>query len=56
MNILPSCMYALRAQECQKQASEPLDLELQMVVSCHVGAGNLTPDALQEQQFLLTTE
>ena len=26
----------------QKQVSNSLELELQMVVSCHVGAGNLT--------------
>ena len=33
---------------------DPLELELQTVVSCHLGAGN--PGSLEEQTVLLTTE
>lgn len=34
--------YVSKAQGGQKRASSPLELELQMVVSDHVGAGNRT--------------
>ena len=37
----------------QKRASDPLELELQEVVSCHVGAGNEPSSA---QCVLLTSE
>jgi hypothetical protein len=37
----------------QKMASDPLELELQMVVSCHMGA-HLYP--LEEQPMILVTE
>ena len=39
----------------QKRVLGPLELEVQMVVSCHMGAGNQT-QVLEEQQVLLTTE
>jgi len=35
---------------------DPLELELQIVVSCHVGAGNLSPGTVEEQPVFLTTE
>jgi hypothetical protein len=35
---------------------DSLELELQTVVSCHVGAGNWTPLALEEQPVLLIDE
>lgn len=35
--------------------SDPLELELQMVVGCYVGAG-IKPGNLQEQQVLLNTK
>ena len=41
-------------QECQKKMSDPLELELQTVVSCHVGAGNQTLVLLQGQVLLPT--
>ena len=59
MNVLPACISVHHCVLCtyrgQKQASESLELELQITVSCHVGAGklNLVP---QEKQVLLTTE
>jgi hypothetical protein len=42
-----ACMYVstqcvCRAQRSQKRALEPLELELWMVVSCHMDAGNQT--------------
>ena len=40
----------------QKRALNFLELELQMSVSCHVGAGELNPSPLEEQPELLTTE
>lgn len=33
---------------------DPLELDLEMVVHCHVGAGN-KPSPLQEQTVLLTS-
>lgn len=36
----------------QKMASEPLELDIQMVMSCHVGSGGL----LQDAWVHLTTE
>lgn len=36
---LPSCLVS---SEAKKRALDPLKLGLQMVVSCHVGAGNRT--------------
>jgi hypothetical protein len=38
----------------QMRASDPLELGLQMVVSHHMGAGNLGP--LEEQHEVWTTE
>lgn len=40
------------------RASDPLEVELQMAVSCHAGARNSTGDlwSLEEQPRLLTTE
>lgn len=35
-------MHMPGAQGGQKMMSDPLELELLMVVSCHVGAGNQT--------------
>ena len=39
-----------------KEVLSHLELELQMSVSCHVGAGELNPSPLEEQPELLTTE
>ena len=35
-------LYAYRVHRDQKRGSDPLELELQMVVGHHVGAGNQT--------------
>lgn len=44
MGILPTCMcvYHLHAwcPQSTEEAVRPLELELQMVVSCHMNAGN----------------
>lgn len=37
------------AHSDHKKASDPLELELRMTGSCHVGAGDLKPSSLQEQ-------
>ena len=46
MIILPACIYMYQVCACcpqgQKRASNPLELGLQIVVNCHVGAGNRT--------------
>lgn len=39
MGILPECM-CVHTED--KKTSDPLDLELQMIVSCHVDAGTQT--------------
>lgn len=39
----------------EKRVLSPLELELQMIMSCSVGAGNC-PGPLREQPVLLTTE
>lgn len=45
------------AQEGQKTVSDPQELELQMVVSCHLyGSWELNPDSLEERQVFLTIE
>ena len=38
------------------KVSDPLELELQTVVSCHVGYWELNPYPLEEQSMQLTTE
>jgi hypothetical protein len=48
-------MYISDINGNQKRVLGPLELEVQMVVSCHMGAGNQT-QVLEEQQVLLTTE
>jgi hypothetical protein len=47
-------IYIPGAYRGQKRASDPLKLELQMVVSHNEGPGNV--DALEEQRVLLITE
>ena len=44
MNILPACMSMSMpgANECQKRASDPIELELQIVVSHLAGSGTRT--------------
>jgi hypothetical protein len=37
---LPACMYVYTHVWCPQRPEGPWELELQMVVSCHVGAGN----------------
>lgn len=56
MNVLLSCMSAHGICSWLEEdgPSDPLSLELQVVVSCCVGAGNRTHDQEQEQ-LLLTT-
>lgn len=39
-----------------ERASDLLELELEMVLSCQIGAGNWTRDSLQEKEVLLTAE
>jgi hypothetical protein len=54
MNVLPACMSGtLRGQ---KMASDQLELELQTVESCHVGAGNQTPLCKSSQCVLFTSQ
>lgn len=38
VGVMPACISVYH----QKRASDSLELELQMIVSCHVGAGNQT--------------
>jgi hypothetical protein len=38
------------------RVSDPLELELQTVASCHMDAGNWTLGPLEEQPVLLTAE
>jgi len=47
------CIDALPAHVCIR-ISDPLELELQMVVSCHEGDSNLGPP--EQQTVLLNTE
>lgn len=58
MKVSQECMYVHHARACHLQrdlrASDPLELQLWMVVSHQVGDLNLDP--LKEQPFLLTTE
>ena len=53
-----ACMYVRTPVSCsaygQKRASDPLELELWMVVSRHMGAGNQTQ--ILPLSVLLTTE
>lgn len=42
MNVLPACMSVHCVLRDQKRASDPLGLDLQMAMCCHVGAGNQT--------------
>jgi hypothetical protein len=44
------------ALRSQRRASDTLDLELQMVVSHHLGTGEQSLDPLEEHQVFLTTE
>ena len=42
MSVLPICLSVCHAHArgSQKRSLDPLELQLEMVVSCHVGAGN----------------
>lgn len=42
------------AHGCQKRGSDPLGLELKMVVSCHVDVGNCIPVLKGQSVFLKT--
>jgi hypothetical protein len=48
--LCAECMPSARGS--QKRVSDPLEPELQMAVSCHVGPGN--PNPLEEQLVILT--
>lgn len=55
VSILPTCIYVYTTCDpgyCrdQKRVSEPLKPEFQMVVICHVGAGNGTPVLCRSSQ------
>lgn len=51
MGVNFACVYM-----CSGELSGPLELEVELVVSCHVdGCWNLSPSPLQEQQMVLTT-
>jgi hypothetical protein len=57
MSILPACVCTQcmpGTHRSPTRASDPLEVDLWMVVSCQVGTVNLDP--LQEQKMLLTTE
>lgn len=49
-------MYMTGAHGSQKRLSDSLELELLVVVSCHVGGWNLNPDDLGKQPVLCITE
>ena len=56
--ILHVCLVCMYTHECntlrgQKRALNPLDLELRMVVSCHVGSGNGTWVLCKNSQYPL---
>lgn len=40
MIVLPACLSVVIHRGGQKRATDPWELELQMVISCHVGPGN----------------
>jgi hypothetical protein len=44
------------AQKEQERVSDPLEVELQMAVSCVCGCWELNPGLLEEQSVLLTNE
>lgn len=54
VDVLPACAYC--AWGGQKRALVSLTLELQTVVSCHVGARKLNLGPLQGQLVFLNTE
>lgn len=56
VNVLSSYMSVFGACRGQKSTPGPLELELQMTESHHVGAWELNLGLLQEQQVLLTSE
>lgn len=47
-------LYVAGAHGHQKRASDSLEMGLQMLVRCHMGARALKTDPLQEQQVLLS--
>ena len=49
----PACISVPGALGIQKRASDLLELELQMVVSLYVGAGNSTQVLWKNSQFLI---
>ena len=48
--------HVYNAHRYQKRVSDPLELELQLVVSHYVGAGKSNHGPLQEQSVLLNIE
>lgn len=60
MDVFPhACvgtMCVLGSSGSQKKTSDPLELELQRVVSCHVGTKNRTQVLLEKHSLLLTAE
>ena len=55
MGVLPTYIYTMRmfgTHEGQKSTSDPLDLQLQIIVNCW----ELNLDPLEEQPVLLTVE
>lgn len=57
MSVLRACMYEhyMLAWGVQKKGSNPLELELQVIVSCHVGAG-IEPRSLGCRWVLVTIQ
>lgn len=49
-------MWCVGTHEDQERVSDPLDLELQMAVSCCCGCWDLNPVLMTKQQAPLTTE
>ena len=60
MNVLAACMYMYHFHACayggQKMVSNHLELELQMFVSCYVGAETWNSSVLPEQQVLVSAD
>lgn len=59
MYVLPALIFVHQTHAVSQRPQEVLDpqpLHLQMVVSCHHGAGNLNPSFIEKQLVLVTVE
>jgi hypothetical protein len=56
LHVCLCIMFVSGVHRGQKRVSDLLELELEIVASCHVGAGNQTWALQEEQAVLLTGE